>query len=94
MAAEIPFPTDGTIHERVAILMQLLGLNKGEGYGASHFTRVHRKILFDALSADPSCSSYARLFGLMKKLHRTEQEMFDAQEAFLTVARFAGFRVG
>lgn len=92
MAVKIPFPTEGTIHERVAILMQFLGLDKGEGYGASHFTRLHKQVLLDALASDPACSSYEKLFGLMKRLNRTKQETSDAQEAYEAVGRFAGFR--
>ena len=40
------------------LLLDALGLNHGEGYGRSYFTRQNREALFDALNSDPAAPDF------------------------------------
>jgi hypothetical protein len=51
----------GTKNEQAQPLLDALGLNHGEGYGRSFFTRIHRQRLFEALAHNPNIHSFAQL---------------------------------
>lgn len=51
----------GTRNEQAQPLLDALGLNHGDGYGRTFFTRIHRARLFEALAHNPNLHSFAQL---------------------------------
>lgn len=51
----------GTRNEQAQPLLDALGLNHGDGYGRTFFTRIHRQRLFEALAHNPNIHSFAQL---------------------------------
>lgn len=48
------------------LILDALGLNHGEGYGRSYFTRQNREALFDALNSDPTPQTFKELSDILK----------------------------
>jgi len=48
------------------LVLDALGLNHGEGYGRSYFTRQNREALFDALNVDPPPQTFKDLHTILK----------------------------
>lgn len=48
------------------LILDALGLNHGEGYGRSYFTRQNREALFDALNTDPPPQTFKELNDILK----------------------------
>ncbi len=48
------------------LILDALGLNHGEGYGRSYFTRQNREALFDALNLDPPPKTFRELNDVLK----------------------------
>jgi len=51
----------GTRNEQAQPLLDALGLNHGEGYGRSFFTRINRQRMLEALEKNPNIHTFAQL---------------------------------
>lgn len=55
-----------TLLQVCQLILDALGLNHGEGYGRSYFTRQNREALFDALNTDPPPQTFKELNDILK----------------------------
>lgn len=55
-----------TLVQLCQLILDALGLNHGEGYGRSYFTRQNREALFDALNTDPAPKTFKELSDVLK----------------------------
>lgn len=55
-----------TLVQLCQLILDALGLNHGEGYGRSYFTRQNREALFDALNTAPAPKTFKELSDVLK----------------------------
>ena len=55
-----------TLLQLCQLILDALGLNHGEGYGRSYFSRQNREALFDALASDPAPQTFRELSEVLK----------------------------
>lgn len=55
-----------TLIQLCQLILDALGLNHGEGYGRSYFTRQNREALFDALNTQPAPKTFQELSDVLK----------------------------
>lgn len=55
-----------TLLQLCQLILDALGLNHGEGYGRSYFSRQNREALFDALASDPAPQTFRELSDVLK----------------------------
>jgi len=56
---------DGTVNERIQPILDALGLNHGEGYGRSFFSRIHRQRMLEAIRENPNINSFRELIAAL-----------------------------
>ncbi len=81
-----------TPDQRTEILASALGLQHGEGYGKSYFSRMNRDVLAQALQKNPDAQSFLAIDGILKDkslLSLREKDREDAGELVATIAALA-----
>ncbi|MEZ4651991.1 MAG: type IV secretion system DNA-binding domain-containing protein [Candidatus Eisenbacteria bacterium] len=89
-----PHMRELTALERTEIFTKALGLEYGEGYGRSHFSRKNRQVLLKLFDLDPEIRSFVRMHQrvteaeTLKKLG-TKESLRDAGDLFAVIEALA-----
>jgi hypothetical protein len=80
-----------TPHQRAEVLLQSLGLDHGEGYGASYFSRVNRDILSQTFTQFPEIRTFTQIHDYLPQLHLSKKQQEDGGELLAVINSLAAF---
>lgn len=80
-----------TPHQRAEVLLQSLGLDHGEGYGASYFSRVNRDILSQVFTQFPEIRTFTQIRDYVPQVHLSKKQQEDGGELLAVINSLAAF---